>query len=161
MKSWLTNLEYVPFDDWSSWIFQSLLPMFESGFIFFVLAPSKLDLTNGISTTNQVVVADLNNYMALCLQIANYNGIWWHGVMPSNVWQSYRDIQCHSLHLHFFDYEHEWLVPVRIQITTLYTCLLLLADSLTLGIEKLELDIGIWSSSDVHLFQFSCLQHSD
>merc|ERR1719232_906339 len=45
-------LQHVPFDNWPSWILQRLLPMFESRFVFLVLAPSELDLANGISTTN-------------------------------------------------------------------------------------------------------------
>ena len=54
-----TYLKDMPLDDWSSRILQSLLPMFEPRLVLFVLAPAQLYLSNGIPTTNQIVVANL------------------------------------------------------------------------------------------------------
>ena len=54
-----TNLKDVPFDDGPSWIFQNLLPMLETGFVLLGLIPAKLDLADGITTADQIVVANL------------------------------------------------------------------------------------------------------
>ena len=53
------HLQDVPLDDGSSRILQSLLPVFEAWLVFLVLAPAKLDLADGISASNQIIVADL------------------------------------------------------------------------------------------------------
>ena len=57
-----THLEDVPLDDGSPGVFQRLLPVFEARLVFFVLAPAKLDLADGISASNQIIVADLIKY---------------------------------------------------------------------------------------------------
>ena len=54
-----SHLEDVPLDDGSSGVFQSLLPVFEARLVFFVLAPAKLDLADGVSAANQIIIADL------------------------------------------------------------------------------------------------------
>merc|ERR1719384_1989808 len=55
---WFRILKDMPLDDWSSGILQSLLPMLEPRLVLFVLAPAQLYLSNGISTANQIVVAN-------------------------------------------------------------------------------------------------------
>merc|ERR1712112_40136 len=57
---WLWILENVPFNDWSPWIFQSLFPMFESGFVFLILTPAKFYFTNWIPSADQIIIANRN-----------------------------------------------------------------------------------------------------
>merc|ERR1719410_3251097 len=57
---WLWILEDVPFNDWSPWIFQSLFPMFESGFVFLILTPAKFYFTNWIPSADQIIIANRN-----------------------------------------------------------------------------------------------------
>ena len=52
-------LQDVPLDDWSPRVLQGLLPVLEPGLVLLVLAPTELDLPDGISTTDQIVVANL------------------------------------------------------------------------------------------------------
>ena len=54
------HLEDVPLDDGPPGVLQSLLPMLEARLVLLVLAPAQLDLPDGISTTDQIVVANLN-----------------------------------------------------------------------------------------------------
>ena len=52
-------LKYMPFDNRSPRVLQGFLPMFETGLIFLVLAPAKLYFSYWVSSTNQIVVTDL------------------------------------------------------------------------------------------------------
>ena len=60
------HLKDVPLDDGPPGVLQSLLPMLEARLVLLVLAPAKLDLADGISASNQIIIADLLKY-------ANYN----------------------------------------------------------------------------------------
>ena len=73
----------------------------------------------------------------------------------------YRDVQGDSLHLHLLDDEDEGLVPVGIQVAALHARLLFLPDPLLLGVEQLELDVGVRGSRDVHLLQLAGLEHGN
>ena len=53
------HLKDVPLDDGPPGVLQSLLPMLEARLVLLVLAPAKLDLTDRISATDQIVIADL------------------------------------------------------------------------------------------------------
>ena len=75
--------------------------------------------------------------------------------------EHYRDVQGDSLHVHFLNDKHKWFIPVRIEIAALDTRLLLLSNSLPLGIKQLQLDVGIRCTSDVHLLQFPGFQYSN
>ena len=53
------HLKDVPLDDGPPGVLQCLLPMLEARLVLLVLAPAKLDLTDRISATDQIVIADL------------------------------------------------------------------------------------------------------
>ena len=72
----------------------------------------------------------------------------------------YRDIKGHFLHVHFVDDEDKGFVPVRVEVAALHACLLLLPDSLILGVKEFKLDVRVRCASDVHLLQLTRLQHS-
>ena len=80
----------MPLDDWSPWILKGLLPMLEPRLVLFVLAPAQLYLSNGIPTTNQIVVANLENkpVRSSLAKLSHCN---------------YRDVQSDSLHVHFLN----------------------------------------------------------
>ena len=61
----LAHLEDVPLDDGPPGVLQSLLPMLEARLVLLVLAPAKLDLTDRISATDQIVIADLKCHSRL------------------------------------------------------------------------------------------------
>ena len=54
-----SHLEDVPLDDGSSGVFQRLLPVFKARLIFLVLAPAELDLADGVSAADKIIIADL------------------------------------------------------------------------------------------------------
>ena len=54
-------LENVPLDDGASGILQHLLPVLESGLVLLGLVPAELDLADGVTTADQVVVANLKS----------------------------------------------------------------------------------------------------
>ena len=54
----------MPFDDWPPGVLQSLLPVLESRFVFFVLAPAKLDLSNWVPATDKIVITNLKVYIS-------------------------------------------------------------------------------------------------
>ena len=143
-----TYLEDVPLDDGSPGVFQRLLPVFEARLVFLVLAPAKLDLADGISASNQIIIADLIKY-------ANYVSDF------STKQRLYRDIQSDSLHLHLLDDKDKGFVPVGIQVAALDAGLLFLSNPLLLLVKQLELDIRVRGASDVHLLQFPGLQNSN
>ena len=55
------HLEDMPLDDGSPRVLQSLLPVFEAGLVFLVLAPAELDLADGVAASDQIIVANLEN----------------------------------------------------------------------------------------------------
>lgn len=113
----------MPLDNGTPGILEDLLPVLESGFVRLLLVPSQLDLANGISAANQIVIADLRGNM-------NREKRGEQEIMGSLF--SYGDVQVDPLHVHLVDDEDEGLVPVGIQVARLDRCLLLLADTLTL-----------------------------
>ena len=50
----------MPLDYWSPRVLQSLLPVLEARLVLLVLTPAKFYLSDGISATDQIVVANLN-----------------------------------------------------------------------------------------------------
>jgi hypothetical protein len=56
-----THLENMPFDDGASGVLQNLLPVLESGLVLLRLVPAELDLADGITTANQIVVTNLES----------------------------------------------------------------------------------------------------
>ena len=60
-----SHLEDVPLDDGSSGVFQRLLPVFKARLIFLVLAPAELDLADGVSAANQIIIADLKYFFKI------------------------------------------------------------------------------------------------
>ena len=52
----------LPFDNGSSGIFQNLLPVFESRFVSLGLIPAQHNFTNGVTTTNHIVVTYLRKH---------------------------------------------------------------------------------------------------
>jgi len=64
LKFQLRNLPYLedmPLNNGSSGIFQNLFPVFKSRLVGLLLIPSKLNLSNRLSATNQVIVTNLQN----------------------------------------------------------------------------------------------------
>ena len=66
----LSYLEHVPLDDRPPRVLQSFLPVFEPRLVFLILAPAKLDLSNGVSASNQVVITHLNTQSSDCLALS-------------------------------------------------------------------------------------------
>ena len=58
-------------------------------------------------------------------------------------------------------HKHEGLVVVGVQVRHLHARLLLLTDPLPLGVQQLDLDVGVGGPCDVHLLEFLALQDTD
>ena len=61
----------------------------------------------------------------------------------------------------FLHYEDKGLVKVRVEICVLNRSFLLLPDPLALGVQQLDLDVGVRGPCDVHLLEFLALQDTD
>ena len=58
-------------------------------------------------------------------------------------------------------HENKRFVVVRVQVGHLHARLLLLSDPLPLGVEELDLDVGVARAGDVHLLEFLTFQDTD
>ena len=63
------DLEDVPFDDRPAGVLQRLLPVLEPGLVLLILAPAKLDLSNGVAASDEIVVTDLGLVLGMFQEV--------------------------------------------------------------------------------------------
>ncbi len=112
----------MPLDNGSPGVLQDLLEVFEAWLVSLLLVPAQLDLANGITATNEIIVTNLWVQGNDILHVAAVNFWLW----------SHRDVQVDPFHVHLVDDEDKGLVPVRVQVAGLYCSLLLLSYALAL-----------------------------